>query len=146
MADLQAELTTADARWDELAALSTWIHDNRASIVWRALSASQRAACQDLVNEELSTVLHQRVAVARELDDAQAQAAEAARLAEEQRKAAEAEAARVAEEQRQAAEAAEAARVAEEQRIAEADAARRAADAEASRTAQNDLSQSRPGG
>ncbi len=74
----------------------------------------------------------------------EAAAAEAARIAEEQRLAAEAEAARIAEEQRLAAEA-EAARIAEEQRLAaEAEAARiaeeqrLAAEAEAARLAEEE--------
>lgn len=154
VADLQAELTMTDARWEDLAKLSTWIRNNRTSVVWRALSATQRALCEDQVNSELDAVLHHRAALAQDLDKAQAREAEAARLAEEQRKAAEAaeaariaeeqrlaaeaEAARVAEEQRQAAEA-EAARIAEEQRrAAEAEDARRAAEAEAARAAQSE--------
>jgi micrococcal nuclease len=156
-AELRVDLGLADARWEELAGLSTWIHDHRNSVVWRALSTAQRATCQDLVNEELAVVLHEQSDLDRQLTDAEEREAEAARIAEEQRLAAEAEAARKAEEQRIAAETeaarvaeeqriaaeAEAARIAEEQRIAaEAEAARIAAEAEVERAAQGQQSQS----
>ncbi len=140
-ADLTVQLAAADARWNELARLSTWIDQSRTSIAWRALSTTQRTTCQDEVNLALRALLHDRAALAQDLSEAQAHEAEEARLAEEQRKAAEAEAARIAEEQRRAAEAAEAARVAEEQRQA-AEAARAAEEqriaeeAEASRSSE----------
>jgi hypothetical protein len=153
---LQVNLDKVDARWVELARLSTGIHDHRSSVVWRALSVDQRATCQDLINDG-PLVMHQRADIAQDLADTRAREAEAARIAEEER-IAEVEAARVAEEQRKA----EAARIAEEQRIAaeaeaarvveekriaaEAEAARIAAQAEASRAAQSQPSQSQSRG
>ncbi len=93
-------------------------------------SAILPSADKQMLSSEIASAISAKEAAAAEaarLAEEQrlaAEAAEAARLAEEQRLAAEAaEAARLAEEQRLAAEAAEAARLAEEQRLAAAAAA-----------------------
>jgi micrococcal nuclease len=95
---------------------------SRRGVVWLAHTAASLTQFRSAVANEVKirTVVYRDAEAVR----ASALAAEAARIAEEQRLAAEAEAARIAEEQRLAAEA-EAARIAEEQRLAvEAEAAR----------------------
>lgn len=140
-ADLRLGLPDVAARAAELSTVAKWISNNESSIAWRALTSGQQSACRTTVVNALALAEREHERLLSEIDAAEVREAEAARVAEEQRRAAEAEAARVAEEQRLAAEA-EAARVAEEQRrAAEAEAERAAeaaAAAEASRQAELD--------